>query len=267
MPMRTKRSVLAAVLTAAVSFGVTAPAAVAAPQDKPSHSKVTKTDKAGTKKADADRKHESRKQSKAQRVAKRKQAAFRATLKKARTAGLPQEIQDALKANVATDRSALAEAVTKELRTFSPARYVQAINVLRKAMKLQAEIDANAVALDALAGGNPDTAVPPVDVTGPVAPTDPITAADAEIVIDLATAVAANEEARVVVEAVVQNALAITGTSSKADIKALKEDLEIAEEALEIVDEFFDALEEAEEKEDEEEEEEEDESGDVQPVA
>jgi hypothetical protein len=56
----------------------------------------------------------------------------------------------------------------------------------------------------------------------------------------------------VVVEAVVQGALAITDTSSKADIKALKWALEIAEEALEVVDQFFDALEEAEEKESEE---------------
>jgi hypothetical protein len=235
---RTTRNALAVALVAAVAFGVSAPAAIAAPKDKPAH---VKTQAKGQEKgkATADTKKAAAQEKKAAGQAKRQAAQERQLLRlidsrDARLArvvegdlltdDLPQEVVDAVTSNVATDRQVLAvirEAVAAggqdlrqvrtELRTFRVETYNVVVGVVREAAEITEEAAAN------------DAALAELD------PTDPA----------VAEAQAANDDAVLAAQDAVAKALLLTATSPVQDRGAAEADLETARELLEQVAAFL----------------------------
>lgn len=221
----------AVAITSALAFGATAPAAYAAPEDKPTHARTDKGVKsqAGTGRAE---------QSKAAAASRRVAAQQRATLRviavtdtglarvaaSPRTAALATEVADAVVANITLDRDALAELkaaaeaadstlvlhqVRRDLRAFQVANYLQAVTVAHGAAHALEQVADNDAALAELAG---------TDVT--------------EAQADNA---AAGEAASAALEA----ALTVTATSGKDVLAGARTELTTARELLESVEAFL----------------------------
>lgn len=221
----------AVAITSALAFGATAPAAYAAPEDKPTHARTDKGAKsqAGTGRAE---------QSKAAAASRRVAAQQRATLRviavtdtglarvaaSPRTAALATEVADAVVANITLDRDALAELkaaaeaadstlvlhqVRRDLRAFQVANYLQAVTVAHGAAHALEQVADNDAALAELAG---------TDVT--------------EAQADNA---AAGEAASAALEA----ALTVTATSGKDVLAGARTELTTARELLESVEAFL----------------------------
>ena len=135
---RTARTV-AATLTAAVAFGITAPVAVAAPDNGPSVVKVNKSKAAEKKAAQAQRQFD--------RLVERTDRALVRAIKETRVSHLAvvggHDTKSAVIANVNADRAAVAAATTAaEVKQYRAVNYILVVNVLRQAAEVQAESDA-----------------------------------------------------------------------------------------------------------------------------
>jgi hypothetical protein len=231
---RTTRNALAAALTAAVAFGVTAPAAYAAPKDRPAHVKVqgakakttagAKKAAAQEKKAAAQAKREAVQTRQVLRDLDRRDAALVRVVEGGLLDGLAPEVVEAISANVTLDREALAgirsavvaggqdlRQVRVELRTFRVETYHVVVGVVREAAELTDEAAANDVALAALD------------------PTDPA----------VAEAQAANDAAVVAAQDAVAKALPLSAQSAVQDRGAAEADLETARVLLDQVAAFL----------------------------
>lgn len=228
----TIRNVVAAVLTAAVAFGVSAPAASAAPKDKPAHVKTQsegsqkgKVTAAG-KKAAAAAKRQAMQQRQLLRLIASSNARLARVVNGELLTGLPQDVIDAVTSNVTTDRETLAviraaveaggqdfRQVLTELRTFRVEIYNVVVGVVREAAEGTEAAAANDVALAAFD------------------PADPA----------VAEAQAANDAAVVAAQDAVAKALLLTATSPVQDRGPAEADIETARELLEQVGAFLDS--------------------------
>ena len=204
---RNTRNLVAAVLTAAVVFGVTAPAATAAPKVKPAH--------AGTASA-AGVKGQAAKQRQLLRLIDGSDARLARVVEGKLLAGLAQDVVDVVTSNVATDREALAAIratvvaggqdlqLLQQVRSFRPETYAVVVGVVREAEQVAGEAAANDLALAAY-----DPADPAV--------------VDAQATNDAAAAAAQDAVAR---------ALLLTATSPVQDRALVEAALEMAWELL-----------------------------------
>lgn len=222
----------AVAITSALAFGATAPAAYAAPEDKPTHARTDKGAKshAGTGRAE---------QSKAAAASRRVAAQQRATLRviavtdtglarvaaSPRTAALATEVADAVVANITLDRDALAELkaaaeaadstlvlhqVRRDLRAFQVANYLQAVTVAHGAAHALEQVADNDAALAELAAGT-----------------------------DVTEAQADNAAAGEAASAALEAALTVTATSGKDVLAGARTELTTARELLESVEAFL----------------------------
>lgn len=234
---RTTRNALAAALTAAVAFGVSAPAVHAAPQDRPTHVKTqakgqekgkdiaaTKKAAAQEKKSAAQAKHQAAQQRRILRLIAAGDARLARVVEGDLLAGLPQDVIEAVTVNVAADREALAliresveagnrdpREVRTELRTFRVETYKVVVGVLREAAEVTEEAATNNGSLAELDGT--DSAV--------------------------AAAQTANDDAVQAVQNAVAKALLLTATSPVRDRGTAEAHLETARELLDEVAAFL----------------------------
>lgn len=224
------RNVVAAVLTAAVAFGVSVPAASAASKDKPAHVKSQSEGRqkgkatAAGKKTAAEVKPQAVKQRQLLRLIATSDARLARVVNGELLTGLPQDVIDAVSSNVTTDREALAviraaveaggqdfRQVLAELRTFRVETYNVVVGVVREAVEVTEEAAANDVALAAFD------------------PSDPA----------VAEAQAANDAAVVAAQEAVAKALLLTAISPVRDRGPAEADIETARELLEQVGAFL----------------------------
>lgn len=230
---RTIRNVVTAFLTAAVALSVNAPAANAAPKDKPAHVKTHQSEgsqkgkaTAAGKKAAAAVKRQAVQQRQLLRLITSGDARLARVVNGELLTGLPQDVIDAVTSNVSTDREALAviratveaggqdfRQVLTELRTFRVETYNVVVGVVREAAEVTDEAAANDVALAAF---------------------DPTDSAVAE-------AQAANDAAVIAAQDAVAKALLLTATSPVQDRGPAEADIETARELLEQVGAFLDS--------------------------
>lgn len=174
----TARHAVAAVLTAAVAVGLSAPAASAAPKDKPAHVKTQ-----GKGKATASAKKAAAAQKKAAVAAKkyaaqqrqvlqdigRRDAALARVVEGDRLDGLADSTVTAITGNVAADRAALAEIralvaaggqdlrkVRVQLHSYRVETYNVVVGIARDTLAVAEEAAANDVALADLAASGVD---------------------------------------------------------------------------------------------------------------
>jgi Spy/CpxP family protein refolding chaperone len=136
---------LTAGLVAAVSFGFAAPAASAAPIERPAHAKVVKADKGH--KAKAAEKKEAQAQRQFDRLVERTDRALVRAIKETRVSRLAvvggKDTKAAVIANVNADRAGVDAATTAgQVKQYRAVNYVLVVNVLRQAAEVQAESDA-----------------------------------------------------------------------------------------------------------------------------
>jgi Spy/CpxP family protein refolding chaperone len=148
---------LAAGLVAAVSFGVAAPAASAAPAERPAHSNVTKGEQG--QKGKAAEKKAAQAQRQFERLVERTDRALARAIKDTRVSKLAviggKDTKATVIENVNADRAAVAAATTTaQVRQYRAVNYVLVVNVLRQAAEVQAESDAlgGNAEVDALVG-------------------------------------------------------------------------------------------------------------------
>lgn len=212
------RHAAVAALSAAVAFGVAAPAATAAPTSKPAHVKTVKAN-AAEKKAAAEKR---------QVISDldRRDTALARVLEGDRLAGLTDEVVTGISENVAADRSALAgirlavvaggqnlREVRAQLRAYRVETYNLVVGIARDAVTVAAEAAVNDASLADLASSS-------VEVT------------DAQ---------AANTAAVESANSALAKALLLTATSpvhSRADVEA---DMAAAFEYLVMVATFLEA--------------------------
>jgi hypothetical protein len=230
---RTIRTAVAAALTAAVAFGVTVPAATAAPKDKPAKvatqgakGKAT----AGTKKVTGqDRKAAAERRTAAQqrqvlRDLDRRDARLAAVVAGDRLAGLPEDAVTAISTNVENDRTGLAairtavegggqdlRQVRAELRTYRVETYNMVVGIVRGATEVAEQVALNDAALAELPAEDPA----------------------------VVEAKENNAAALVAAELAAEDALLLTATSPVADRQSPAAGLESAVVLLELVAAFL----------------------------
>jgi hypothetical protein len=231
---RTIRTAVAAALTAAVAFGVTVPAATAAPKDKPAKvatqgakGKAT----AGTKKvAGQDRKaaaaerRTAAQQRQVLRDLDRRDARLAAVVAGDRLAGLPEDAVTAISTNVENDRTGLAairtavegggqdlRQVRAELRTYRVETYNMVVGIVRGATEVAEQVALNDAALAELPAEDPA----------------------------VVEAKENNAAALVAAELAAEDALLLTATSPVADRQSPAAGLESAVVLLELVAAFL----------------------------
>jgi HSP90 family molecular chaperone len=136
---------LTAGLVAAISFAVAAPAASAAPVERPAHTKVVKADKG--QKAKAADKRAAQAQRQFDRLVKRTDRALARAVKETRVSELAviggKDTKAAVIENVNADRAAVAAATSAaQVKQYRAVNYLLAVNVLRQAAEVQVESDA-----------------------------------------------------------------------------------------------------------------------------
>lgn len=219
------RHAAVAALSAAVAFGVAAPAATAAPASKPAHVKTVKANAAEKKAAAAAKKAAVEKRQVISDL-DRRDAALARVVEGDRLAGLADEVVTGISDNVAADRSALAgirssvvaggqdlREVRAQLRAYRVETYNLVVGIARDAVTVAAEASANDASLADLASSS-------VEVT------------DAQ---------AANAAAVESANSALAKALLLTATSpvhSRADVEA---DMAAAFEYLVMVATFLEA--------------------------
>lgn len=225
---RTFTTAAVVAIASALTFGATAPAAYAAPKDKSAHVRTDKPAKSQGGKGKVEQ--ASRRLAAAQRVTLRAFAVTDARLARVatspRVAALGAELADAVVANIALDRAALAELkvaveaadssldlgqVRRDLRGVKVANYLQAVAVANGAASALEQVAANDAALSELAAGG-------TDVT---------------------EAQAANEAAGAAATAALEAAVTVTATSTKAVLAGARSELATARELLEAVEAFL----------------------------
>lgn len=221
---RTFTATAAAAIASALAFGVTAPAASAAPKDKAAHVRADKSPK--TAKVD----QASRRLAADQRVALRQIASTDRQLagvgRSPRLAALAPEVADVVLANVALDRDALAELkaaveaadstvdlrqVARDVRQVRVANYLQVLAVANGVAEALAQVEENDLALADLAAAGTD-----------------VTAAQAD-----------NDAAATAASAALDAALTVTASSDRAVLAGARAELTTARELLEAVEAFL----------------------------
>lgn len=149
--------ILAAGLVAAVSLGVTAPAASAAPGERPAHSKVIKGEQG--QKGKAVEKRAAQDQRQFERLVERTDRALARAINETRVSQLAviggKDTKATVIENVNADRAGVAAATTAaQVKQYRAVNYVLVVNVLRQAAEVQAESDAlgGNAEVDALVG-------------------------------------------------------------------------------------------------------------------
>lgn len=136
---------LAAGVAAAVSFGLVAPAASAAPVERPAHTKVVKIKQ--EQKVKAAEKKAAQAQRRFERLVSRTDRALARAIKETRVSRLAvlggKDTKATVIDNVNADRAGLAAATeTAQVTQFRAVNYVLVVNVLRQAAEIQTGSDA-----------------------------------------------------------------------------------------------------------------------------